>query len=116
LRPSNVIVLRKMTLNTSRKLFHGSVKDIHASNKATKKKKKIHFMSSTHTTRETGQYGFTNIRNMVKRGAVEICITLGRMTDSPFSPVNRFPPNDHRLYTRPHVKYPGKVDLLYSIR
>jgi hypothetical protein len=48
--------------------------------------------------------------------SVEICITLGRMTDSPFSPVNRFPPNDHRLYTRPHVKYPGKVDLLYSIR
>jgi hypothetical protein len=40
LRPSNVIVLRKMTLNTSRKLFHGSVKDIHASNKATKKQKK----------------------------------------------------------------------------
>jgi hypothetical protein len=79
-----------MTLNTSRKLFHGSVKDIHASNKATKKKK-IHFMSSTHTTRETGQYGFTNIRNMVKRGAVEICITLGRMTDSPFSPVHPVP-------------------------
>jgi hypothetical protein len=94
LRPSNVIVLRKMTLNTSRKLFHGSVKDIHASNKATKKKKKhrkIHFMSSTHTTRETGQYGFTNIRNMVKRGAVEICITLGRMTGSPFSPVYPIP-------------------------
>jgi hypothetical protein len=77
-------------LNTSRKLFHGSVKDIHASNKATKKKKN-HFMSSTHTTRETGQYGFTNIRNMVKRGAVEICITLGRMTVSPFSPVHPVP-------------------------
>jgi hypothetical protein len=71
------------------------VKDIHASNKATKKNRKIHFMSSTHTTNETGQYGFTNIRNMVKRGAVEICITLGRMTGSPFSPVTRFPPNDH---------------------
>ena len=49
-----------------------------------KKHRKIHFMSSTHTTKETGQYGFTNIRNMVKRGAVEICVTLGRMTDSPF--------------------------------
>jgi hypothetical protein len=69
------------------------VKDIHASNKATKKKKhrKIHFMSSTHTTKETGQYGFTNIRNMAKRGAVEICITLGRMTGSPFSPVHPVP-------------------------
>jgi hypothetical protein len=68
------------------------VKDIHASNKATKKKnRKIHFMSSTHTTKETGQYGFTNIRNMVKRGAVEICITLGRMTGSPFSPVHPVP-------------------------
>jgi hypothetical protein len=72
------------------------VKDIHASDKATKKKhRKIHFMSSTHTTKETGQYGFTNIRNMVKRGAVEICITLGRMTGGPFSPFTRFPPNDH---------------------
>jgi hypothetical protein len=48
-------------------------------------------MSSTHTTKETGQYGFTNIRNMVKRGAVEIYITLGRMTGSPFSPVHPVP-------------------------
>jgi hypothetical protein len=40
-----------MTLNTSRKLFHGSVKDIHASNKATKKKKKI-ISCQAHTPQE----------------------------------------------------------------
>jgi hypothetical protein len=42
-----------MTLNTSRKLFHGSVKDIHASNKATKKKNTEKFIScQAHTPQE----------------------------------------------------------------
>jgi hypothetical protein len=60
-------------------------------------------MSSTHTTKETGQYGFANIRNMVKRGAVEICITLGRMTGRPFSPFTWFPPDDHDHCIQDHM-------------
>jgi hypothetical protein len=41
-----------MTLNTSRKLFHGSVKDIHASNKATKKKTEKFISCRAHTPQE----------------------------------------------------------------
>jgi hypothetical protein len=68
----------------------------------------------THTHTKGGSVAPLQRRSLLlnTERSVEICITLGRMTDSPFSPVNRFPPNDHTLYTRPHVKYPGKVDLL----
>jgi hypothetical protein len=64
--------------------------------KQTNPRKQKNSLHDTHT-KETGQYGFTNIRNMVKRGAVEICITLGGQTGSLFSLFPRFPPHWHPM-------------------
>jgi hypothetical protein len=86
--------LRKKILRTSRKLFHGLVKVTAPSCKATNPKKTEKLIAChAHTRKETDQYGFTNIRNTVKRGAVEICITLGRMTGRPFRVFLRLPPH-----------------------